>query len=87
MPNLDGSGPEGKGPLTGRRRGKCLDKEAGVNEKNQSPENEDVVYGIGRGGKPFGGGGRGRGRGRFGRGHGFGWGRRFENQSSKNVEQ
>ncbi|MFH1682424.1 MAG: DUF5320 domain-containing protein [Candidatus Woesearchaeota archaeon] len=23
MPNLDGTGPEGKGPLTGRKRGKC----------------------------------------------------------------
>ena len=23
MPNLDGTGPEGKGELTGRKRGKC----------------------------------------------------------------
>ena len=23
MPNLDGKGPEGKGPLTGRKLGKC----------------------------------------------------------------
>ena len=25
MPNLDGKGPEGKGPLTGRKLGKCAD--------------------------------------------------------------
>lgn len=24
MPNNDGTGPEGKGPLTGRKKGKCL---------------------------------------------------------------
>ena len=23
MPNLDGTGPEGKGPKTGRKEGKC----------------------------------------------------------------
>ena len=26
MPNLDGTGPEGRGPLTGRKRGRCVDK-------------------------------------------------------------
>lgn len=25
MPNLDGTGPEGRGSLTGRRRGRCRD--------------------------------------------------------------
>lgn len=27
MPNLDGTGPNGEGPMTGRGRGKCQDKE------------------------------------------------------------
>jgi len=26
MPNMDGTGPFGKGPLTGRGRGKCVTK-------------------------------------------------------------
>ncbi|MFH1916330.1 MAG: DUF5320 domain-containing protein [Nanoarchaeota archaeon] len=25
MPNMDGTGPEGKGPRTGRQQGKCAD--------------------------------------------------------------
>jgi Family of unknown function (DUF5320) len=25
MPNFDGTGPSGQGPLTGRRRGRCRD--------------------------------------------------------------
>ena len=28
MPNRDGTGPEGKGSMTGRRRGKCAGAEA-----------------------------------------------------------
>ena len=27
MPRFDGTGPEGKGPLTGRKKGKCKDVE------------------------------------------------------------
>jgi hypothetical protein len=28
MPNRDRTGPEGKGPLTGRKKGKCVSKKA-----------------------------------------------------------
>ena len=65
MPNLDGTGPQGQGKMTGRRRGRCSDTESKQNEKteNQNVENNNIVYGIGRGGRPRGGGGFGNGRG------------------------
>lgn len=78
MPNFDGTGPQGQGSLTGRRRGRCRDNE-NSNKKNQSAENKEIVYGIGRGGRPRGGGfgqglkgtqGQGRKRG-FGRNQTF----------------
>ncbi|MBU2576185.1 MAG: DUF5320 domain-containing protein [Nanoarchaeota archaeon] len=47
MPNKDGTGPEGKGPKTGRQMGECEDAEP--------------VAGNGRGRGPC-GNGRGRGR-------------------------
>lgn len=63
MPRGDRRGPDGRGPLTGRRAGYC----AGENVPGYA--NEQVPpMGMGRG---FGrGGGRGRGRG-----GGRGWGR------------
>lgn len=67
MPGFDGTGPLGQGSLTGRGMGYC----AG----GPYPYAREV-YGVGRGGIPW-GGGRGRawggGRGRFGRGRSFGW--------------
>lgn len=68
MPNLDGTGSMGQGAMTGRRRGRCRDIE-NINQQNQSSENKEVVYGIGRGGRPRGGGGFGN---RFGGGYGNG---------------
>lgn len=56
MPNLDGTGPEGKGPMTGRRRGKCRDS-----EKNRDQNKNE--YGMGRGRRGRGSFGRGRRRG------------------------
>ena len=50
MPNLDGTGPKGKGPLTGRRRGLCRNKQDENSEK-KSIENEETVYGFGFGWK------------------------------------
>ncbi|MBN1633352.1 MAG: DUF5320 domain-containing protein [Ignavibacteria bacterium] len=78
MPNLDRTGPRGQGPMTGWKTGLCRDKDAGKEDKDT---NENVVYGLGRGGRPYGGGrgwgwggGRRRGfRGGFGRNRG-GWG-------------
>lgn len=58
MPNLDKTGPNGQGPLTGRRRGRCRDTESVQNVKteNQPDEIKEVIYGVGRGGRPRGGG-------------------------------
>mgnify|MGYP002867857178 CR=1 FL=1 len=69
MPNLDGTGPQGQGPLTGRRRGRCRDSEKSESKRND--ENRDAIYGLGRGGKPRGGGGFSKGQGQ-GRRRGFG---------------
>ena len=68
MPGLDRTGPLGEGPMTGRGLGYC-------GQGRVFPEN--VVYGVGRGGRPYGGG-----RGRcFGGGRGWWrpswWGRWF----------
>lgn len=60
MPNKDGTGPEGKGPMTGRKQGPCNTEEP--TETNQSTQRPM----RGRGQGPC-GQGRGRGRG-FGRG-------------------
>lgn len=90
MPNLNGTGPEGKGPLTGRKMGRCSDKKSLPKEQN---ENEEIFYGRGRGGRPRGGGGFGFGgrRRKHGRGFGRGYGRRFEddrpNDSTKDNEE
>jgi len=57
MPAKDKTGPEGKGPLTGRGMGDCKQDFEGVR----------ATLGRGRGGTPRGGGrslGRGLGRGR-----------------------
>lgn len=71
MPNLDRTGPMGRGEKTGRGMGRCTCDET----ENYS----QIGYGYGRG---RGGGGRGRGfgggRGRGGgRGFGFGQGRGY----------
>lgn len=72
MPNLNGTGPQGEGPLTGRRRGRCKDTEKSETHMNPS-EIKDVIYGLGRGGRPRGGGlGKGQGRRKgFGRNQTF----------------
>jgi len=57
MPYRDGTGPEGKGPRTGRGLGNCNDN--GVKAQENAPRG---FFGLGRG--------RGQGAGR-GRGFGF----------------
>ncbi|MGD8781199.1 MAG: DUF5320 domain-containing protein [Ignavibacteria bacterium] len=70
MPNFDRTGPQGKGPLTGRRRGRCAgNKKVENSEEEKSNSKEEVFYGRGRGGRPF-GGGKGHGPGRLRRGFG-----------------
>jgi len=63
MPGFDGTGPVGQGPRTGGGRGYC--PPVAGSYYGGAP----VVYGVGRGGIPY-GGGRGRmyGGGRGGRG-------------------
>ena len=65
MPGFDGTGPMGQGPRTGGGFGFC-GPGAGPATGGYAP---GVVYGVGRGGVPW-GGGRGRafggGRGRWG---------------------
>ncbi|HEY4756832.1 MAG TPA: DUF5320 domain-containing protein [Ignavibacteriaceae bacterium] len=83
MPNFDGTGPQGQGAMTGRRRGRCQDTQTTQIEKseNRIAENKDVVYGFGRGGRPRGGGGLGNHHaGGYGKGQGRGRGRGFENK-------
>ena len=65
MPNLDGTGPQGQGTMTGRKRGHCNDTKTKQTEKseNKSTENKEVAAWLGRGGRPRGGGGFGNGRG------------------------
>ncbi|MDV4342819.1 DUF5320 domain-containing protein [Methanoculleus sp. YWC-01] len=79
MPGFDGTGPQGMGPMTGRRMGRCVlppqppaeGSPAGeTNETTQQPPvQQQPVYGLGRGGIPY---GCGRGRG-FGGGRGRRW--------------
>lgn len=77
MPNFDRTGPQGQGSMTGRKRGRCKDTQTTQTEKSteQTADNKEVVYGLGRGGRPRGGGGLGMGSGKGqgrGRGRGFG---------------
>ena len=67
MPRGDKTGPEGKGPKTGRGLGPCSDEEVSVEKgkKGRGPCGD---------GTPNGGTGRGRGRGQ-GAGQGTGQGR------------
>ncbi|HPE17891.1 MAG TPA: DUF5320 domain-containing protein [Tenuifilaceae bacterium] len=70
MPGFDQRGPEGQGPMTGRRMGRCTNFGAGrksqpegesssVNPNENLPENSGRGFGFGRGAR-----GRGRGRAR-----------------------
>ncbi|WOX56371.1 MULTISPECIES: DUF5320 domain-containing protein [unclassified Methanoculleus] len=63
MPGFDGTGPSGRGPMTGGRRGRCVPPPAAEGESSAP-----VLRGAGRGGISWGCGcgfcgGRARGRG------------------------
>jgi hypothetical protein len=53
MPGFDGTGPRGKGPLTGWRRGKCAEgkneKELDVDQDKDLKEDLKSIHGFGRG--------------------------------------
>ncbi|WP_292522031.1 DUF5320 domain-containing protein [Methanoculleus sp.] len=63
MPGFDGTGPAGRGPMTGGRRGRCVSPlTPGAEGESPAP----VLRGVGRGGIPWGcGRGFGRARGRW----------------------
>ena len=74
MPGLNRKGPNGEGPMTGRRMGRCnpdnkgkTDDEIIQDRMSSSSANQEMGYGQGRGrgfGRGFGArGGLGRGRG------------------------
>jgi len=77
MPGFDKTGPEGQGSMTGRKRGLCREdiKETSEKSSTQSSSENEVLYGVGRGGRPY-GGGRGHCYGGGRRRRGFGNGRR-----------
>jgi hypothetical protein len=67
MPNLNRTGPNGKGSMSGRGKGRCKDVKTTQTEisENQTPENKEVDAKRENGGK-----GRGLGRRNgFGRNH------------------
>jgi len=83
MPGFNGTGPQGNGPMSGRRFGRCrtIATPAQESEAAAQPAQEDTggimsqgpaqnitIYGRGRGGVPCG----------CGRGYGFGGGRRLQ---------
>ena len=77
MPGFNRTGPDGQGPMTGRRMGTCT--------SNDYPEN-DVRFNTGRG---FGRGfqrGFTRNRG-MGYGYGFGCRHGFQNQNFENIPE
>lgn len=68
MPRGDRSGPDGMGPMTGRRAGFC----AGFPTPGYANRGPGVGYGLGRGR----GYGMGRGMG-YGRGYGYGYANQY----------
>ena len=59
MPGLNKTGPNGEGPMTGRKMGTCVEN-ANAGQQNVPPAGFGLGFGRGLG---RGGGGRGRGRG------------------------
>ncbi len=73
MPGYDRTGPEGQGPMTGRKMGRCTNYGAGRKKKDSSPEetrDENPTEGQSNQGFE-------RGRGKGGRGRGLGRQNRF----------
>ncbi len=83
MPNFNGRGPLGEGSMTGWKMGNCKkttsqsDTVETSDAENKQTNEGEVIYGLGRGGRPFVGGGMGfgnRNRHRNGNGNGNGMG-------------
>ncbi len=79
MPRMDGTGPLGQGPMTGRGLGPCGSSGVRTPQLNQSQSSWfSRLWGLFRTGNSYGGVGAGGGRGLArGRGQGRGRGRAF----------
>lgn len=73
MPNLDGTGPQGQGAMTGRRRGRCVNNNTKISES----QDKEIVQEQNIESTPARAFGGGYGRGRRGRGAGGGFQNRF----------
>ncbi len=82
MPNLDGTGPMGQGPITGRKRGRCNDKQTEKSE-NKPLENKETKYGLGFR-REFPKGNQVRGQGSRNRRSGKGFGRKISDDNYEN---
>ena len=56
MPNMDGTGPQGQGPMSGGRRGRCRNMQLQNTQAAKQTEETKEVMGVGRSGRPRGGG-------------------------------
>lgn len=56
MPNLDGTGPQGQGQMTGRRRGRCRNLQSQNIQTVKQTGDKKEILGVGRGGRPRSGG-------------------------------
>ncbi len=54
MPNRDGTGPQGKGPKTGRGQGRCGQSFDNNQEQNVTDDKNQTDCGRGQGKKPCG---------------------------------
>lgn len=76
MPGLNQSGPNGQGPMTGRRMGRCANSAS----KTQNPSSESKGNDVENNSDNFQGRGLGRGRAKGGQGAGMGRQNRFGRQ-------
>ncbi len=83
MPGRNKTGPEGMGPLTGRRMGICADAES-YNYDFQPGLGRGLRRGFAGGGRGFSGRGRGMGSG-FRSGFGFSGSQNDQNLSDRNA--
>lgn len=81
MPNKDGTGPTGQGPMTGRGEGQCQEPQPDNDQTNQNQPFSDRGPGLNRGK----GMGRGQG-GRRGQGQGRGGGRGQRQGKQRNAQ-
>ena len=73
MPGFNQTGPDGQGPMTGRKMGRCTNYGANLKNQNVTPSDDQIKDQP----ENFAGRGLGFGRGRGGKGRGLGRQNRF----------